>query len=140
MSSRLKRRFGESKHRGVVPNTQGSTNKKVFCPLCRRTQDIQMKYDDIKQVWICPFCGHSSDPKLSQIALSTSSTSQLKASNDIYDIKNRQKVFFGNGERRHRRIDTFPNQTTSYQKSKVYPSLAQAEQATNIHQDPDELD
>lgn len=140
MSSRLKRRFGENRHRGVIPNTQGSTNKKVFCPLCCRTQDIQMQYDSIKQIWVCPFCGHSSDPKLSQIALS--SKSQLKASNDIYT--NRSKVFFGSqsAERKHRRIDSFLNQTTSlsYQKSKVYQSLMQAEQATNIIQDPDELD
>jgi rubredoxin len=135
MSSRLKRRH---RHRGIIPNTEGSINKKVFCPLCIRTQDIQMQYDDIKQVWICPFCGYSSNPKLSQIALSSSSKSELKASNDIYN--NKSKVFFGHGERKHRRIDTFPSQTISYQKSKVYQSLMQAEQATNIHQDPDELD
>jgi rubredoxin len=137
MSSRLKRRHG---HRGIIPNTEGSINKKVFCPLCRRTQDIQMQYDDIKQVWLCPFCGHSSDPKLSQIALSTSSNSQLKASNDLWDMRNKKKVFFGSQTRQHRRIDTFPNQATIYQKSKVYQSLMQAEEATNIIQNPNELD
>ena len=128
MSSRLKRRYGE--HRGVIPNTN-STTKKVFCPLC---QDIQMKYDTLKQVWACPFCGHTSDPRLSQISLTKS---QLKASNDPWHSK--QKVFFGSGERHHRRIDSFVNQST-YQTSKVYPSLMAAEEATNIHQDPDELD
>jgi ribosomal protein S27E len=118
-------------HRGIVPNTN-STNKKVFCPLC---QDIQMTYEDLKQVWACPLCGHTSDPRLSQISLTKS---ELKASNDPWHSK--QKVFFGNGERTHRRIDnSFPNQTT-YQKSKVYPSLMTAEEATNIHQHQDELD
>lgn len=129
MSSRLKRRFGE--HRGIIPNATGSTTKKVFCALC---QDIQMKYDDLKQVWACPFCGHISDPRLSQISLTKS---ELKASNDFWHSK--QKVFFGNGERKNRRIDSFVNQTT-YQQSKVYSSLMVAEEATNIHQDPDELD
>lgn len=120
-----------SRHRGIVPNATGSTNKKVFCPLC---QDIQMQYEDLKQVWSCPFCGHTSDPRLSQISLTKS---ELKASNDPWH--SRQKVFFGNGERKNRRIDSFDNQTT-YQQSKVYSSLMVAEEATNIHQDPDELD
>lgn len=126
-TSRLKRRYN---HRGIVPNTN-STNKKVFCPLC---QDIQMKYEQLKQVWACPFCGHTSDPRLSQISLTKT---QLKASNDPWHSK--QKVFIGSGERRHRRMDSYVNQTT-YQTSKVYPSLMVAEEATNIIQDPAELD
>jgi ribosomal protein S27E len=128
MSSRLKRRYGE--HRGVIPNTN-STTKKVFCPLC---QDIQMQYDDLKQVWACPFCGKTSDPKLSQISLTKS---QLKASNDFWHSK--QKVFISRQERKHRRIDSFPDQITT-SISKVYPSLRAAIEATRIHQDPVELD
>jgi len=131
--SRLKRHINTTRHRGIVPNTTGSTHKKVFCPLCR-DPDIQMKYDQLKQVWACPFCGHTSDPRLSQISLTKS---ELKASNDFWHSK--QKVFFGSQERKNRRIDSFPNQTT-FNKSNVYPSLMAAEEATNIHQDPDELD
>jgi ribosomal protein S27E len=130
--SRLKRRYGE--HRGIIPNTN-STNKKVFCPLC---QDVQMTYEDLKQVWSCGLCGHTSDPRLSQISLTKS---ELKASNDPWH--SRQKVFFGNGERQHRRIDSpsFSSSSSIFNnKSNVYSSLMAAEEATNIHQDPEELD
>jgi rubredoxin len=130
--TRLKR-YIDSRPRGIVPDTS-SINKKVYCPLCKPQLDIQMQYDDLKQVWICPFCGHQANPLLSQITLSNS---ELKASNDFYS--NRKKVFFGSSERTHRRIDNFPIETI-YRKNQVYQSLMEANEATNIQQDPDELD
>ena len=130
--TRLKR-YIDSRHRGIVPDVS-STNKKVYCPLCKPQYDILMQYNDLKQSWLCPKCGHQANPLLSQITLSNS---ELKASNDFYS--NRKKVFFGSSERTHRRIDSFPTERM-YNKSQVYQSLMEANEATNIIQDPDELD
>jgi rubredoxin len=125
--TRLKRQI-DPRPRGIVPNTN-NTNKKVYCPLCQPQLDVRMEYNDIKQSWLCPCCGHHAFPKLSQITLSKS---ELKASNDFYF--NRQKVFYGSDkERKHRRIDAFPI-AQLYNRNRTYQSLMEANEASNIHE------
>jgi hypothetical protein len=90
-----------------------------------------MNYNDIKQSWFCPHCGHQANPRLSQITLSKS---ELKASNDFY--QNRQKVFYGSETRRHKRLDDFPLQQI-YNVRQTYQNLMEANEATNIHEEND---